>query len=219
MPTLKTGLVSVAGYADKVRKTIFAQNKSLVKDKEWSKALAYGAAVINVALYKLLVDELHLDKRDVVRVSIDYNLDQEKKTVVVDWDSLSIEVYKRQEPDAYSLKVESFKHRIKQQPEEQYSVSKIGETVGGDEVYAIKLGEREVGVALVYPVNDTRVLVKKLVVLEPAPLQVMKQTIELGDASVEQRLTELLSSIKQLGVEIDQEKATKTIELVKSSII
>lgn len=63
MPVLSTGLVPVAGYANKIRKIVFAQNRELVKESnEWSKAIAHGAAVLNVALYRLLVEELKLKK-------------------------------------------------------------------------------------------------------------------------------------------------------------
>lgn len=220
MPVLRTGLVPVAGYASKVRRTLFAQTKELVTNsKEWARAVAYGVAVLNVALYKLLVEELKLDKRDVIRVSIEYDLDYEKKAAVYKWDTLTIEVYKKQPQESYLDVVERFKSVAEQISIARYTAVKVGETLGGDEVYSIRLGDREVGVALVFPVDESTIILKRAVLTEPSPAAIGRMRIELAGSSVEQKLVEIIASSGQSSIPLQPEQAARIIETIKSSLV
>ncbi|RLG52077.1 MAG: DUF2258 domain-containing protein [Thermoproteota archaeon] len=94
MPTLSTGYIIVGAYADKLRKTLFAQQSSLVKSGELdSKELARAAGELNRVLFDILVNKLNLDKGDVVRVRIGYEV--EDRTVKWKYSTLSIEAFRR----------------------------------------------------------------------------------------------------------------------------
>jgi len=73
--SLSSGLVIAGAYADKIRRTLFAQLKDLVKqDKSFSKEVARATGELNAVLFRILVEELKL-KGDVVRIRINYNVD------------------------------------------------------------------------------------------------------------------------------------------------
>jgi len=88
---LSTGYVRAAGYADKLRRTLLAQNKGVVEPNETVRV----AAIINMRLFDVL-REHNVDKRDVVRIMFNYDVVEEggKRTIKVDWNSMTIEIYK-----------------------------------------------------------------------------------------------------------------------------
>lgn len=92
---LSTGLIIAGAYADKVRRTLFAQLRDLVKqDKEFAREVARAAAELNIVLYNILVNELKIDKGDVVRARIAYTVEPSKR---IKWfyDTLRLEVFRR----------------------------------------------------------------------------------------------------------------------------
>lgn len=92
---LSTGLVIAGAYADKVRRTLFAQLKDLVKqDKEFAKEAARASAELNVVLYTILVEELKVEKGDAVRVRISYRVEPEKRITWL-YNTLRVEAFKR----------------------------------------------------------------------------------------------------------------------------
>jgi hypothetical protein len=94
--TLSSGLIIAGAYADKVRRTLFAQMRDYVKqDKEIAREVARASGELNAVLFRILVEELKVEKGDVVRVRINYNFDPSAKRIVWDYNSLSIEVFKR----------------------------------------------------------------------------------------------------------------------------
>jgi hypothetical protein len=94
MVTLSTGLIIAGAYADKFRRTLFAQLSEKVKSGEIdSKEVARAAAEVNQLLFNILVEDVKVDKGDVVRIRIDYNI--ENGTVKWDLSTLSLEVFKR----------------------------------------------------------------------------------------------------------------------------
>ncbi len=94
MPTLSTGYIIVGAYADKLRKTLFAQQSSLVKSgKLDSKELAKAAGELNKMLFEILVNKLQLERGDVVRVRVDYEV--QDGAVKWKYSTLSIEAFKR----------------------------------------------------------------------------------------------------------------------------
>lgn len=223
MPTLKTGFVPVSGYAVKVRKTLFAQNSGLVKEsEEWGKAIAFGVAVLNINLYKLLVEELGLSKHDIVRVQIDYSLDYEKKAVVYDWNSLTVEIYKKMPEESFADKVEKFKKKagIPGGPILQYTVAKAGETLSGDSVYLIKLDDQEIGIAVVFVIDEATAMLKRAVLLNP-PALIGKTKLDTSAASVEQRLSEIVEAARNegLGAHLKPDEAKKLFDSLKASIV
>ncbi|MCS7107401.1 MAG: DUF2258 domain-containing protein [Acidilobaceae archaeon] len=97
MALLRTGLVLAGGYAERLKRVFFAQVKDSVKRGELKKEEAVRSVVeLNKALYKIIVEELKVDKGDVVRISLEYEI----KDGTVHWkmDSLSVEVWPRCPP-------------------------------------------------------------------------------------------------------------------------
>ena len=72
---LSSGYIIVGAYADKIRRTLFAQLRDKIKSKEIdSKEVARAAAELNKLLYEILVNKLGLDKGDVVRIIVEYDV-------------------------------------------------------------------------------------------------------------------------------------------------
>ena len=95
MRELSTGFIIAGAYADKVRRTLFAQLKDLIKqDKEFSKEIARASAELNIVLYNILVDELKIEKGDVVRIRINYRVESERRITWL-YNTLRVEAFKR----------------------------------------------------------------------------------------------------------------------------
>jgi len=87
-------LVIAGAYAKKLRRTLFAQLRDAIKDGSvTNQEVARAAAEMNQILYQILIDDLGLDKGDVVRIVVDYDVDGGK--VVWKLDTLTIEAFKR----------------------------------------------------------------------------------------------------------------------------
>ncbi len=96
---LNTGLVIAGAYADKLRRTLFAQLRDYVKkNKEFAREVARAAGEVNRLLYIILVENLKSDKGDAVRIRIKYKFDPREMKIRWEYDTLRIEFFKRQ-PD------------------------------------------------------------------------------------------------------------------------
>lgn len=74
--TLRSGLVPVSLYARKLKRTIFAQLKNDIKNGLVSKnEVAFRIGQLNKFLYHVIVEEAGLDKRDLIRVSVGYRIE------------------------------------------------------------------------------------------------------------------------------------------------
>lgn len=221
MPTLKSGLVLSAGYAVKLRKTLFAQLRDLVKqDKEFAGRVAYYSGLLNRALFTLLVEELKVDKLDVVRISINYDVDEVNKSIIWKWDTLKIEIYKRVPPETYENTLKNF---ILKAPElalraVKYTASKLGDTFDGDVVYEIKIEEKEVGAAVVFPIDENTIALKVAAVMEPTSAIFEKAKLELAGRSIEEVLVEQLGKIMQIARHISHEEAFKIINAIREKV-
>jgi hypothetical protein len=87
---LSSGLVIAGAYADKIRRTLFAQAKSINVSTD---EVVRASAELNVVLYEILVNRLKIDKGDAVRIRIEYNVNDGK----IEWlyRTLKIEAFKR----------------------------------------------------------------------------------------------------------------------------
>lgn len=102
---LSSGLIIAGAYATKIRRTLFAQLRELSRqDKDFSKEIARASAELNVVLYNILVNELRMDKGDVVRIRINYSIDPRTRKITWDYSSLRVEAYRRI-PDEKVIKV------------------------------------------------------------------------------------------------------------------
>ncbi len=94
MPTLKSGAIIVGAYANKVRKTLFAQLKNDIKAGTLtSQEVARAAGELNQLIFKLVVEKMKLDKGDVVRITCDYIVENGK--IKWQWSTLKVEAYRK----------------------------------------------------------------------------------------------------------------------------
>lgn len=94
MPQLSTGLVIAGAYADKVRRVLFAQLRDKIKAGELTNQLvAQKAGELNRLLFDILVNKLKIDKGDVVRIRVEYDIVD--GNIVWKLDTLHIEAFKR----------------------------------------------------------------------------------------------------------------------------
>ncbi|MCS7099910.1 MAG: DUF2258 domain-containing protein [Sulfolobales archaeon] len=220
MPRLSSGLVIAGAYAYKIRRTAFAQLRNAVKEGTIrSGDVAYAVAQLNRLLYSILVESLRVDKGDVVRIVVDYELTPGK----INWklDTLKIEVFKRF-PDEDVRKVVESKLAIAEAIMTgivEYSIEKIGETDDGDVVLAVKLGGREVGAAVLTPINQEFAYLKRAAVMEPSPLIVEKQRIPLNGKTVEEAMKSSVSVLTTAAKYVGDEEARRLYESIKRRVI
>ena len=179
--TLRSGLVIAGAYADKVRRVLFAQLRDKVKSGEVeSREVARAAGELNRLLYEVFVGRLKLDKGDVVRITVDYEVEDGR----IRWllETLRVEAWRRMPQE----EVDAALRGVVEGAEEllagaiEFTVERVGETDTGDIVYLIKYGDRNVGALLVTPL-DGRALVRGAVT-EPTPLSLRRTTVDVeGD--------------------------------------
>lgn len=96
--SITTGLIIAGAYADKLRKTLFAQVREYVKTGQLKQEeVARASGELNSLLFRLIVEELGLSKGDVVRIKAHYQVYDGK----IKWDlsNLQVEVFKRMPED------------------------------------------------------------------------------------------------------------------------
>ncbi len=219
MPRLSTGLVFAGAYADKVRRTLFAQMREYVKkDREWGKKIAYAAAQLNRLLYILLVENLNVEKSDVVRVRIEYDVDENRKEIVWRWDTLEVELYKKVPDEKVRAVVEKIAEKAQEivATQVKYEVEKVRETFDGDVVYFIKLNGKEVGAVEVLPIDENLAVLKVGAVLEPVPAVFEKVKLELGKRKIEDVLKETLSNVLEKARHVEREEALKIVNALRA---
>ncbi len=90
---MRSGLIAAGGFGDKIRRVMFAQLSRHVKSGVLSpQEVARAVAELNTFLYRVLVEELKLEKSDPVRIEINYVV--RDGGVVWDYSSLRIEAFK-----------------------------------------------------------------------------------------------------------------------------
>jgi len=220
MPTLRSGLVIAGAYADKLRRTAFAQLKSAIKEGTIkANEVAYYVAQLNKVLYRIFVDELKIDKGDVVRVSIDYDLEPGK--IIWKFDTLKIEAFRRvpdAQVDEIVKKVVSEAERIMAAAVE-YSIEKLGETEDGDLIYVLKLGDREVGAFEVVVIDAEMAYIKKGAAIEPSPMIIEKVKIMTEGRAIEDAIKENIAEFTRSARYVSREEASKLIDYIKSRIL
>jgi hypothetical protein len=222
MVLLSSGLVIAGAYADKIRRTLFAQLRDyLKKDKEWGQKIAYAAAQLNRLVYTVLVEQLKVDKGDVVRVRIEYDIDESGKNINWKWDTLVIEAFKRVPKDQIDPIVKQVLVKVSELTVAavEYSVTRLGETADGDIVFAVKLGDKEVGAAIVTPVNETLAVLKRGAVLEPTPAIFERTKLEIQPGkSLEESLKTVLSTVMQTARHVSYDESLKMVNIVRERI-
>jgi len=217
MALLNTGLVIAGGYADKVRKTLFAQLKDAVKRGELtSQEVARAAAELNRVVYHILVEKIKLEKGDVVRIRVEYDVENGK--IAWKYDTLTIEAFSRMSDEEVAKVVQevvSSLERLEALKEVVYEVEKVVTTALGDYIYRITLEGREVGMLIVTPLNEETVIVRGAV-LEPTPTIVDRARLMLEGRSVDEAISSGLADLLKAGRSSELEEAQKVVNDIKA---
>jgi hypothetical protein len=222
MPRLSSGFVIAGAYADKIRRTMFAQMRDYVrKDKEWGQRIALAIAQLNRFLYTLFVEQLKIDKGDIVRVRIDYDVDEQNKNITWRWDALSVEAFRRIPQEEVDKIIKSLAAKAIEISTAAvvYTLEKLGETFDGDLVLAIKLGEREVGAAIITTINENLAVLKKGAVLEPTPAIFDKVRLDIPPGkTLNEVLQDTLSKVVLSARHVDANEALNTINAIRDRV-
>ncbi|MCC6042526.1 MAG: DUF2258 domain-containing protein [Candidatus Verstraetearchaeota archaeon] len=220
MVLLSTGFIIAGAYADKVRKTLFAQLRDHMKRGEVSaQEVARAAAELNRALYHILVERLKSDKGDVVRAKIEY--DVEGGRVVWDYNTLQLEVFKRIPDEEVQRVLRETTPEISKLLERAiaYNVEKAAVTSYGDYLFRVKIDDKVVG-ALTVTTIDNEVAIVRGAVLEPTPIIIDKSKVPLEGKSVEEVVSSNLANLVKSARNVElaeAERALKGIEAVIES--
>jgi len=89
---LRSGYVIAGAYADKVRRTLFAQTRELVRSGELTpQEVARASGELNKVLYEVFVNRLRTDKGDVVMIDIEYEVEEGR--IKWNYDKLNVRVW------------------------------------------------------------------------------------------------------------------------------
>jgi hypothetical protein len=217
MPTLMTGYVIAGAYADKVRRTLFAQTRDLVKSGTLTpQEVARAAGELNRILYEVFVNKLKMDKGDVVMVNIEYNIEDNR--IVWNYDKLEVRVWRRERDDVVARALSEVKMVARELAVRviQFEVARIGETEGGDIVYSLKLAGKEVGAFLLTPLDEDKAVVRGAV-LEPTPLLLKRQLIDI-QPPVDDFIAKNVGAIMAKATNVEIGEADKAIREIKALV-
>ena len=209
-------MVIAGGYADKIRRALFAQLRDRVKSGELSNSeVARAAGELNRFLFELLVNKLNVDKGDVVRVSIDY--DVEESTIKWDYRTLQVQVWRRVPDEEVARVLEESVERAGEilAEEIRFEAVKLGDTDTEDIVYEIRYGGKPVGALLVTPL-DGEIIVRGAVA-EPTPLHLKRTRIE-GVDDPDDYIRENISAIMQRAENVERREAERVVREITSFI-
>jgi len=215
---LSTGLIIAGAYADKIRKTLFAQLRDEIKSGDITpQEVARAAAELNRLLYHIIVDKLKSDKGDVVRARIEYELEEGR--IKWHYDTLRLEYFKRVPDEEVSKVVEEAVAHVEAILERAptYTVEKLLVTSYGDHIFTIKMDEREIGALMVTPVNEETALVRGAVT-EPAPVVIKRARLALAGRSLDEAVQQSIADILKTGESVEAEEAEKAIKEIKAIV-
>jgi hypothetical protein len=212
-----TGYVIAGAYADKVRRTLFAQTRDLVKSGTLTpQEVARAAGELNRILYEVFVNKLKMDKGDVVMVNIEYNIEDNR--IVWNYDKLEVRVWRRERDDVVARALSEVKMVARELAVRviQFEVARIGETEGGDIVYSLKLAGKEVGAFLLTPLDEDKAVVRGAV-LEPTPLLLKRQLIDI-QPPVDDFIAKNIGAIMAKATNVEIGEADKAIREIKALV-
>jgi hypothetical protein len=212
MSQLTTGLVITGAYADKIRKTLFAQLKDNIKKGEiLSQEVARAIAELNRILYHILVEKLKLDKGDVVRIRIEYNIENNK--IKWKYENLQIEIFKKQDVSGI---ISEIIPEIEKLLIPNYVIEKISTTIFGDHIYRIKLNDKDIGKIVLTMINGELGIIHGAL-LEPSPLIINKRKITIKE-DIDKFLSENINDIIASAQSVEFTEAEKVIKSIETLI-
>ncbi len=217
MPVLRSGLVIAGGYADKIRRVLFAQMKDQIKSGEIdAKEVARAAGELNRLLYIILVDKLKIDKGDVVRITVEYDIGDGK--IVWKLETLQIQAWRRvpeeEIDEVVKETVGSAREILESSPE--YEVEKLGETDTGDIVFEVKLSNERVGAILLTPLNGNALV--RAAFTAPAPRVLKKSLVNLEGRDPEEYVKNSISDLLALAEDTEKRTAERVMREILSLI-
>ncbi len=220
MPRLSSGLVIAGAFADKIRRTIYAQLRDMIKEGAIrSSDVAYSVAQLNKLLYSVLVENLKVEKGDVVRIILDYEVSEGR----LEWklESLKIELFRRVPTEEVQKALDLVLPRAKAIMEGivEYSVERLGETEDGDVILSIKLGDSEVGALVATPINGEFLYIKKAAMVAPSPSIVERQRVPLNGKTVEEAIKSSIAILTTSARYVTDEEARRLYEVIKKRVI
>lgn len=218
MPVLTSGLVIAGAYAHKIRRTIFAQLRDEVKAGHVSsQEIARAAGELNSTLYRILVERLRIDKGDVVRIRVEYRIENGKIVWVPS--KLSVEIFRRDREAEEALKQQAevlWREAVGRGIE--YQVAALGETLDGDVIYSLRLRDEEAG-ALALTRLDSEVFVKRGAVIHPSPMIFERIRIPVsGEESLESVISRVLSEAQKTARHVSEEEARKIANYLRERV-
>jgi hypothetical protein len=206
MPTLRSGAVILGAYASKIRKTLFAQLKDKLKTGEISgQEVARAAGELNKTLYTLFVERLKLEKGDVVRISIDYEMEGQK----INWklDTIKIECFKRVPEEEIMKNLFDILKREKA----KYTLRKLRETKLGDLIFEVLENEKQIGLIVVTPLDNEAIIRGAI---RPTTI-IQKRRVNI-EGNIEEYLSNSLKEILESGKKAEKEEVEKIINEISS---
>jgi hypothetical protein len=206
MSTLRSGAVILGAYASKIRKSLFAQLKDKVKAREISsQEIARAAGELNKTLYTLFVERLKLEKGDVVRISIDYEISQQK--ISWKWDTIKIECFKRVPEEEIMKNLLD----ILKRGEAKHTIRKLRETKLGDLIFEILENEKQIGLIVVTPLDNEAIIRGAI---KPTTI-IQKRRVNI-EGDIEEYFSNSLKEILESGKQAEKEEVEKIINEISS---
>jgi len=200
MPTLRSGAVILGAYATKIRKALFAQLKDKVKAGEISsQEVARASGELNKVLYTLFVEKLKLEKGDVVRVEIDYEILNSK--IIWKWSDIKISCYRKVSDEEIG---KNLKEVLASSKPKEFFVKKVRETSIGDVIFEVFRNEEKVGLLVVTPLEE-EVIVRGAI----KPSTIIPKTRIRAEGSVEEYLNEAIDDLLRIGKQVEIEEVEK----------
>jgi len=95
MPLLSSGLVYVGFCIGKLRKNLYAYLRNYIsRDREWCLGIEKAVKELDNVVNKVFI-KLGVGEDDVVRIRIEYQINENNKSIIFNWSTLSIEVFRR----------------------------------------------------------------------------------------------------------------------------
>jgi hypothetical protein len=95
MSLLSSGLVYVGFCIGKLRKNLYAYLRNYIsRDREWCLGIDKAVEELSNVVSKVFI-KLGVSEDDVVRIRIEYQIDENSKSIIFNWSTLSIEVFRK----------------------------------------------------------------------------------------------------------------------------
>ncbi|NHV45625.1 MAG: DUF2258 domain-containing protein, partial [Candidatus Verstraetearchaeota archaeon] len=161
--------------------------------------------------YHILVEKLKLDKGDVVRIRIEYNIENNK--IKWKYENLQIEIFKKQDVSGI---ISEIIPEIEKLLIPNYVIEKISTTIFGDHIYRIKLNDKDIGKIVLTMINGELGIIHGAL-LEPSPLIINKRKITIKE-DIDKFLSENINDIIASAQSVEFTEAEKVIKSIETLI-